>query len=78
LVDVFTGIAPSDVGLAFTIYAILLARQLGSDVRIRWTFRPNGEFFVTYNHNIDVPIGARPWTFDSNRLATKIQYTLQR
>ena len=53
------------------------SRQLGTDVRIRWTFRPNGEFFVTYNHNIDVPLGSRPWTFDSNRLSTKIQYALR-
>ncbi len=54
------------------------SRQLGTDIRIRWSFRPGGDFFLTYNHNIDVPVGARPWTFDSNRLSTKIQYTLQR
>src|SRR2546430_14842409 len=54
------------------------SRQLGTDIRIRWSFRPGGDFFLTYNHNIDVPVGARPWTFDSNRLSTKLQYTLQR
>ena len=54
------------------------SRQLGTDIRIRWSFRPNGDFFLTYNHNIDVPIGGRPLTFDSNRLSTKLQYTLQR
>ncbi len=54
------------------------SRQLGTDIRIRWSFRLGGDFFLTYNHNIDVPVGARPWTFDSNRLSTKIQYTLQR
>ena len=52
------------------------SRQLGTDIRIRWTFRPNGDFFLTYNHNIDVPLGGRPWTFDSNRLSTKLQYAL--
>gem|GEM_PF-5981838 len=46
-------------------------------MRIRWSFRPGGDCFLTYNHNIAVPIGARPWTFDSNRLSTKIQYTLR-
>ena len=53
------------------------SRQLGTDIRIRWTFRPNGDFFLTYNHNIDVPLGGRPWTFDSNRLSTKLQYALR-
>jgi len=48
------------------------SRQLGTDIRIRWSFRPNGDFFLTYNHNIDVPMGARPWAFDSNRLSTKL------
>ena len=53
------------------------SRQLGTDIRIRWSFRPGGDFFLTYNHNIAVPIGTRPWTFDSNRLSTKIQYALR-
>ena len=53
------------------------SRQLGTDIRIRWSFRPSGDFFLSYDHNIDVPIGARPWTFDSNRLSTKIQYALR-
>ena len=53
------------------------SRQLGTDIRIRWTFRPNGDFFLTYNHNIDAPLGSRSWTFDSNRLSTKVQYALR-
>jgi len=53
------------------------SRQLGTDIRIRWSFRPGGDFFLTYNHNIGVPMGARPWTFDSNRLSTRIQYALR-
>jgi Domain of unknown function (DUF5916) len=52
------------------------SRQLGTDVRIRWTFRLGGDFFLTYNHNVDVPLNG-PWTFDSNRLAAKVQYTLR-
>src|SRR2546429_52200 len=63
-------------GRAFTQYDNS-SRQLGTDVRIRWTFRSSGDFFVTYNHNIDVPLGSRPWTFDSNRLSTKLQYALR-
>lgn len=53
------------------------SRQLGADIRIRWTFRPSGDFFLTYTHNVDVPMGGRPWTFDSNRLSAKVQYTFR-
>ncbi|HEV2749849.1 MAG TPA: carbohydrate binding family 9 domain-containing protein [Gemmatimonadales bacterium] len=53
------------------------SRQLGTDIRIRWSFRPSGDFFLTYNHNIDVPLGSQPWMFDSNRLSTKVQYVFR-
>ena len=53
------------------------SRQLGTDVRIRWSYRPGGEFFLTYTHNIDVPSGGGPWTFDSNRLSMNLQYALR-
>ena len=53
------------------------SRQLGTDMRIRWSFRPGGDFFLTYTHNIDVPLGSQPWTFDSNRLSTKVQYAFR-
>jgi len=53
------------------------SRQLGSDIRIRWTFRSGGDLFLTYNHNITVPPGGLPWTFDSNRLSAKLQYALR-
>ena len=53
------------------------SRQLGTDARIRWTYRPRGDFFLTYAHNVDVPPGGAPWTFDSNRLSAKLQYTIR-
>ena len=53
------------------------SRQLGNDIRIRWTFRSGGDLFLTYNHNITVPPGGLPWTFDSNRLSAKLQYALR-
>ncbi|HVH10449.1 MAG TPA: hypothetical protein VM736_11695, partial [Gemmatimonadales bacterium] len=53
------------------------SRQLGTDLRLRWTFRPSGDFFLTYTHNVAVPLGGQPWSFDSNRLATKLQYTFR-
>ena len=53
------------------------SHQLGTDLRVRWTFRPNGDFFLTYTHNVDVPPGGGPWTLDSNRLSTKLQYAFR-
>ena len=53
------------------------SRQLGTDVRIRWSYRPGGDFFLTYTHNIDVPLGGGPWSFDSNRLSMKLEYALR-
>lgn len=53
------------------------SRQLGTDIRVRWSFRPSGDFFLTYTHNIDVPIGGQPWLFDSNKLSTKVQYAFR-
>ena len=53
------------------------SRQLGSDFRIRWTLHSAGDFFLTYNHNIAVPLGGLPWRFDSNRLSAKLQYALR-
>ncbi len=53
------------------------SRQLGTDIRVRWSFLPSGDCFLTYTHNIEVPTGGQPWIFDSNRLSTKIQYALR-
>ncbi len=53
------------------------SRQLGTDLRIRWTFRPSGEFFLSYTHNVAVPPNGGTWTFDSNRLSAKLQYAFR-
>jgi uncharacterized protein DUF5916 len=53
------------------------SRQLGTDIRVRWSFRPSGDFFLTYTHNLDVPVGSQPWIFDSNKLSAKVQYTVR-
>jgi hypothetical protein len=53
------------------------SRQIGTDIRVRWSFRPSGDFFLTYTHNIEVPVGSQPWIFDSNKLSAKLQYTLR-
>lgn len=46
---------------------------LGSNTRLRWTFRPVGELFVVYNQDVrDTPEGGI--AFDSNELLVKINY----
>ena len=54
-------------------------RSLGTNTRLRWTFHPQGDLFVIYNHNIrdfkDAPSG---WAKDSNALLVKAQYAWRR
>jgi hypothetical protein len=54
---------------------------LGANTRLRWTFAPQGELFVVYNHNaVDPldPLGQRiGWRFASNQLLVKAQYAFR-
>jgi hypothetical protein len=49
---------------------------LGTNTRLRWTFRPGGDVFVVYNHNWldDTSGGLR---FESNQLLLKLRYELR-
>ena len=49
------------------------SREAGSNNRLRWTFSPNGDLFVVYNHNALRTLNNR-WEFVSNQLPLKIQY----
>ena len=49
------------------------SREAGSNNRLRWTFNPNGDLFVVYNHNMLKSLDDR-WQFVSNQLPLKIQY----
>ena len=50
------------------------SRELGSNNRLRWTFSPQGDLFVVYNHNA-VRGPDNRWGFRSNQIPVKIQYT---
>lgn len=54
------------------------SRSIGSNTRLRWSFSPQGEFFLVYNHNLDEErnlLDRRTgWKFGSNQLLTKLQY----
>lgn len=63
------------------------SESFGTNTRLRWTFRPVGELFVVYNHNLArrIPSGlarigsdTEPhWGFSSNQLLVKLQYTFR-
>jgi len=56
------------------------SRQLGSNTRLRWTFRPTGDLFVVYNHNLrtrDPLTFERQLAFASNTLLIKLQYAMR-
>jgi hypothetical protein len=49
--------------------------QIGTNTRLRWTFRPLGELFLVYNYNV-VDLLDR-WALDSTQLMAKVQYALR-
>ena len=46
--------------------------SVGTNTRLRWTFRPVADLFIVYNHNIRSL--ADRWRLDSNQLLIKLQY----
>ncbi len=46
--------------------------SIGVNTRLRWTFRPVGDLFVVYNHNVRSLLDR--WQHDSNQLLVKLQY----
>ncbi|HYS24709.1 MAG TPA: DUF5916 domain-containing protein [Vicinamibacterales bacterium] len=50
-------------------------RSIGSNSKLRWTFRAVGDLFVIYNHNVR-EITDR-WRLDSNQLLVKLQYAFR-
>jgi Domain of unknown function (DUF5916) len=51
--------------------------SIGTNTRLRWTFRPLGDLFVVYNHNLQRAINdlnRRSFEFESNVLMVKLQY----
>jgi len=48
------------------------SESIGVNTRLRWTFRPAGDLFVVYNHNVQ-SLQDR-WHLESNQLLVKMQY----
>ena len=51
------------------------SKSVGMNSRMRWTYKPLGDLFVIYNHNVR-SIEDR-WQLDSNQLIVKFQYTFR-
>lgn len=76
-VQVLTGIRAQvnvspDLTLASYIQYDNESDSVGSNTRLRWTFRPQGDLFVVYNHNVVNRLDR--WRLDSNQLLVKLQY----
>ena len=50
--------------------------SVGVNSRLRWTFRPEAELFVVYNHNVRSVVDR--WQLESNQLVMKVQYAFRR
>ena len=61
-----------DLSIASYIQYDTVTESVGTNTRLRWTFRPVGDLFVVYNHNIRSILDR--WRLDSNRLLVKLQY----
>ena len=46
--------------------------SIGTDTRLRWTFRLVADLFVVYNHHVRSQFDR--WQIDSNQLLIKLQY----
>jgi hypothetical protein len=46
--------------------------SVGTNTRLRWTFRPQGDLFIIYNHNVVNHLDR--WQLESNQLLVKFQY----
>jgi Domain of unknown function (DUF5916) len=49
--------------------------SIGTNTRLRWTFRPVADLFVVYNHNVRSILDR--WQLDSNQLLVKVQYAFR-
>ncbi len=51
------------------------SRSIGTNTRLRWTFRPVADLFVVYNQNVRSILDR--WRLDSNQLLVKLQYAFR-
>ena len=62
----------SDLSIASYVQYDTDSDSIGTNTRLRWTFRPVADLFVVYNHNVRSQFDR--WQLDSNQLLVKLQY----
>jgi Domain of unknown function (DUF5916) len=61
-----------DLSIASYIQYDTVSKSVGTNTRLRWTFKPVADLFVVYNHNVRSMLDR--WRLDSNQLLVKLQY----
>jgi hypothetical protein len=61
-----------DLSIASYTQYDTVSDSIGVNTRVQWTFRPVGDLFVVYNHNVRSLL--ERWQLESNQLLVKLQY----
>ena len=64
-----------DLNIASYVQYDTETKSVGVNTRLRWTFRPVGDLFIVYNHNVRDILDR--WQLDSNQLLVKLQYAFR-
>jgi hypothetical protein len=65
----------SDLSISSYVQYDTESDSVGTNTRLRWTFRPVADLFVVYNHNVRSLLDR--WGFESNELLVKVQYAFR-
>jgi len=64
-----------DLSIASYVQYDTESESIGTNTRLRWTFRPVADLFIVYNHNVRSILDR--WQLDSNQFLVKVQYALR-
>ena len=64
-----------DLTIASYVQYDTATESVGVNTRLRWTFKPVGDLFVVYNHNVRDTLDR--WQLESNQLLVKLQYAFR-
>jgi Domain of unknown function (DUF5916) len=65
-----------DLSVSSYVQYDTITDSVGVNTRLRWTFRPEADLFIVYNHNIHSVVDR--WQLESNQLVMKVQYAWRR
>jgi hypothetical protein len=65
-----------DLSVSSYVQYDTITDSVGVNSRLRWTFRPEADLFIVYNHNVRSVVDR--WQLESNQLVLKVQYAWRR